>query len=106
VEISAVSEGAATRFSKREVISGATERSSPRVINANELGEDSEMCRDSGCESGGSEGEHKVSAAKCGAFGESRGCWIASGMSRERLDTAGGCEGSAGSPGGDHGGCA
>jgi hypothetical protein len=106
VVINAVSEGVAMRFSKREVISGATERSSPRVINADDLGEDSEMCRDSGCESGGSEGEHEVSEAKCGAFGESGGCRIASGMSGERLDTTGGRKGCAGSPGGDRGDCA
>jgi hypothetical protein len=94
------------RFSKREVISGATERSSPRVIDADDLGKESEMCRGSGCKSGGSEGEHKVSEAKCGAFGESGGCRIASGMFGERLDTAGGREGCTGSPGGDRRGCA
>ena len=86
MEISTVLEGAVTRLSNCEVISGATERSSLRVIDANELGEESEMHGGSECESGG--------------------CQIGSGMSREHLGTAGGREGVTESPGGDCGGCA
>ena len=106
MEISTVLEGAVTRFLKREVIFGATDRSSPRVIDADDLDEVSEICGGLGCNSGGSGNECEVSETKCGTFGESGVCWIASGMSGECLDTAGGREGSAGSPGGDRGGCA
>ena len=99
VEISTVSEGAVTRFLKRKVISGATERSSSRVTVTDDLSKRSGICR-------GLDGECEVSEAKCGAFGESEGCLIASGRSGECLGTAGGREGCTGSPGGDHGGCA
>jgi len=107
VVISAVLEGAVMSFSKCAVISGATERSSPRVTDVNGLEKGSEtkcagseVCDSSGCESGGSGGECEVSEAKSGASGESGGCLIASGRSGDCLGTAGGREGSTGSPGG------
>jgi hypothetical protein len=84
VGISEVSEGAATSFSKHEVISGATKRSSLRVTTVDDLGEGSEMIctgsevrEGSGCESEGSEGGSEVTEAKSGEFSESRGCLIA-----------------------------
>ena len=104
--ISAVSEGAETRFSNCEVISGAIERSSLRLTNADDLDGGSEMCGGLRCESGGAGGECEVSEVKWGTFGESGGDLIASGGSGECLDTTGGREGSTGSPGGDRGGCA
>ena len=103
VVISAVSEGAETRFSNCEVISGAIERSSLRLTNADDLDGGSEMCGGLRCESGGAGGECEVSEAKCGASG---GCLFASRRSGECLGTTGGRKGSAGSPGGDCGGCA
>jgi hypothetical protein len=106
VVISVVSEGAETRFSNCEVISGVIERSSPRLTTADDLDGGSEMCGGLRCESGGARGECEVSEAKCGAFGESSGCLFTSGRSGECLGTTGGREGSAGSPGGDRGGCA
>jgi len=107
VDISEVSEGAAASFSKCEVISGATERSSPMVTTVDDSDDGSEMIctgsevrKGSGCESEGSEGECEVSEAKCGESDKSGGWLIASEGSGERLGTAGGREGLGGRPGG------
>lgn len=100
MDISEVSEGVAMSFSKRELISGATERSSLKVMTVDNLGDGSEVCEGSGCESEGSEGECEVTEAKSGEFSESGGWLITSEGSGERLGTAGGCDGFAGRPGG------
>lgn len=89
-----------TRFSKHEVIPGVIKRSSLRVTAVDDLHGGFGMCRGLEYESTDSGGECEVSEAKCSALGESGGCLIASGVSREHLGTAGGHEGCARNPGG------